>query len=233
MTETGFDRPNTLMPVLRYALLLSLTTAVAIAGGFLWLVPNGLMAGAMASCYTLATIWLAERQRRVPGSVGEPEALAAGLLSGMLAIAPVMLLELTRPQPHLAFRESDFLRPPDLDNWYLITASILYGVALHWSYQRRRAGKSLLRVTITACLACSAVRLLLFGLGDGASIFFPGFGISDLFRLLMAAFMLCLFSPVPFAAAWTLLTWWLDPSFSGVGDRASPETPVISQQTNL
>lgn len=223
------------MPVLHYALLLSLPTAAAVAVGSLWLVPNGLMAGAMALCYSLGTIWLAERQRRGSRAVGEPEALAAGLISGMLAIAPVLLLELTRPQPRLTFREADFLRPPDLENWYLITASILYGVALHWSYQRRRAGKSRFRVTMTACLGCSGVRLLLFGLDDGASIFFPGFGVSDLFRLLMAAFLLCLFSPVPFAAAWTLLTWWLDPSFSGAGtpDRALPETPVISQKNTL
>jgi hypothetical protein len=53
----------------------------------------------MAFCFSLGTIWLAEKERRGPGSVEQAHPLVAGLITGLLASIPLMMLETTRKVP--------------------------------------------------------------------------------------------------------------------------------------
>jgi hypothetical protein len=199
------------MPVLRYALLLVATTAGGILSSFLWLVPNGLMAGTMAFCFSLGTIWLAEKERRKPEIVKLPDALAAGAVSGMSAIFPVLFLETFR-RP-LTFSESDFLRAPDLEVWYLLAAPLLMGIALHWSYYERKGAKRpLIKPLLLACASVSIIRLVLFLSAGGWRFFSPSPGIDEFIRILIAAILFAGFGPALFAALWVLITLRLDPA---------------------
>src|SRR5512133_215241 len=148
------------MPIAQYLLLLVLTTIAGGLSAFMWWMPNAFMAAAMAFCYSLGTIWLAEKERRHPGSVHLAEALVAGVISGMLASIPVLLLEILRP-PRVNWMR-DYMASPELHPWYLISGSILFGIALHLSYHRRKgAAKPFKKALWMAFALCAAVKLSL------------------------------------------------------------------------
>lgn len=198
------------LPVSRYVALLILTPICGIISGMFWLFPNGLMAGAMAFCYSVGTLWLAERERKNPGSVGWAEALVAGLISGVLAVLPVGFLEGLRPPP--AGGELDFLRPPALATWYCISAPILFGLVMHLSYHLRKGARyPRTKVLFTAFLLAGVVRLSLglineWTLGRSVSFHAPG-------QMIVSGFLFALVMVMPFPLLWVLVTSWFDPAW--------------------
>ena len=198
------------------------TTVVGLLSGIMWVVPNGLMAAAMACCFSFGTIWLAEKERRRPGSVGMADAILVGAASGMIAAFPVMLLEMLRLPP----TKMDHLRlfkPPSLEIWYLIAAPILYGIAIHWTYQLRKG--SMLRGTrafVAACLSTGALRLI-FEVLKGTDGAFHGMQLRHFVQVLIASGFMFLFTMVPFAGGWVYVSVKADPSNVG---------PLCDDRTN-
>ncbi len=192
-----------------YFALLLLTAAGGALSGFMWLFPNGLMAAAMALCYSLGTIWLAEKESRNPGSVRWADALAAGIVTGMLAVFPVAWLESMRPVPG---RHMEFFRPPAMDTWYYVSAPIVFGIVTHLSYHRRKGSKNpLSRVLLTAFVLAGAARLALALIDQnfmGAPVSY-----SDIAGMIVSGVFLFLFMVVPFPLLWMLITSRLDPAW--------------------
>lgn len=188
----------------QYIGLLFVTGLVGIFSGVMWLIPNGLMGGALGMCLSGGTIWLGIKQRQQSGELSLKQVLGAGFVSGLLAGILMALVSHA-----LAGSSRGEFGPPILPFWAPLVMGTLYGIAIHWSYfQRRGASHPLRSVLFHACGIC-------FLLKTGATIIY--LCITEKFhqelgQVCFGAMILSLLGAVPFAFFWTLFTLLLDPS---------------------
>ena len=186
----------------RYIGLFLLTGLGGIVSGFMWLVPNGLMAAALGMSLSAGTLWLGLKQAREGVAPSDRYALftgaAAGLLGGICMAAISLLCA--------GIKRHEF-GPPVLPVWTPLVMGVLYGVVLLWCYQRRLIARHPLRATLLkACGLCFLLKTLAFG-GLTEQ------GTSDLMSLALGSMLVSLLGAVPFALFWVLATAWLDPAW--------------------
>jgi hypothetical protein len=198
---------------LRYAGLFVATGLAGVVSGALWLVPNGLMAGALGMSLSAGTLWLGLKEARQDTPLSERYALgtgaAAGLVGGLLMAAISALCAGMRPL--------DF-GPPALPLWAPVVMGVLYGVVLVWCYHRRLAAEHPLRETLLkACGLCfllkAAATFIYVGLTEHQT--------QDFMSLATGSVVLSLLGAVPFALLWVWATAWLDPAWRGERARQS------------
>jgi hypothetical protein len=191
---------------LRYIGLFLLTGVGGIVSGLLWLVPNGLMGGALGMSLSLGTLWLGLKQAREDAAPSDRYALvtgaAAGLLGGILMAAISALCS--------GIRRHEF-GPPVLPLWAPLVMGVLYGIVLLWCYHRRLTAQHSLRNTLLkACGLCFLLKALATFVYLGLIEHHP----SELLSLVTGSMLLSLLGAVPFAFLWILVTAWLDPVWS-------------------
>jgi hypothetical protein len=191
---------------LRYIGLFLLTGLGGIVSGLLWLVPNGLMAGALGMSLSAGTLWLGLKQAREGIAPSDRYALvtgaAAGLLGGVcMVVVSVLCAGIKHPEDW----------PPVLPVWVPLVMGVLYGVVLLWCYQWRLTARHPLWATLgKACGLCFLLKAM-------ATFIYLGLterGTPDLMGRAMNSMMLSLLGAVPFAMFWVLATAWLDPAWS-------------------
>jgi hypothetical protein len=201
---------------LRYLGLFLLTGLGGIVSGCLWLVPNGLMGGALGMSLSAGTIWLGLKQARE--GVALFTGAGAGLLGGVLmAVISVLCAGIKR---------HDF-GSPVLPVWVPLIMGVLYGVVLLWCYHRRLAARHPVWSTLgKACGLCFLLKAM-------ATFIYLGLteqGTTDLMRLALPSILMSLLGAVPFALFWVLATAWLDPAWtlSKVRQDCSRADPISS-----
>ena len=188
-----------------YICLFLLTGLGGVASGFLWLVPSGLMGGALGMSLSAGTLWLGLKQAREGAAPSERYALATGAGAGLLGgVGMAAIAVLCRGR-----RQYDF-GPPVLPVWAPLVMGVLYGMVLLWSYHGRLTARRPLWSTLgKACGLCFVLKTVAaFGYvgltqRDG----------SDLLGVTMWSVMVSLLGAVPFALLWVLATAWLDPAW--------------------
>ncbi len=194
---------------LRYVGLFLLTGLGGVVSGVLWLVPNGLMGGALGMSLSAGTLFLGLKQAHEGAALGDRHALltgaAAGLLGGVcMAVISVLRACLNRG-------EGQMFGPPVLPIWATLVMGVLYGVVLLWCYHRRLTARHPVRDTLVkACGLC----FLLKALATFLYLSLREQGASDLIGLALASILTSLAGAVPFALFWVLATAWLDPAWS-------------------
>jgi len=200
---------------LRYIGLFLLTGFGGMVSSFLWLVPNGLMAGALGMSLSAGTVWLGLKQAREGVPSSERYALvtgaAAGLLGGVcMAVISILCAGVNR---------GDF-GPPVLPIWAPLVMGVLYGVVLHWCYSRRLTARHPLRDTLfKACGLCFLLKVVAMFI----YVVLIERDISDLMSLATGSLIYSLLGAVPFALFWVLATAWLDPAWSGCRASQRPD----------
>jgi drug/metabolite transporter (DMT)-like permease len=191
---------------LRYIGLFLVTGLGGIVSGLLWLVPNGLMGGALGMSLSAGTLWLGLKQTREGATPSDQYALltgaAAGLLGGVsMAAISVLCAGVKRHE----------LGPPALPVWAPLVMGVLYGVVLLWSYHKRlTTRRPLWHTLLKACGLCFLLKAV-------ATFIYVGLiehHASDLKDLATASVLSPLVGAVPFALFWVLATAWLDPAWS-------------------
>jgi hypothetical protein len=193
---------------MRYNWLLLSTGAAGVLSGILWLIPNGLMGGVLAMSLSAGTIWLGVLQTRQKGQLTLNQVLAVGSASGLLGGILMAVISVALADA----RHGDF-RPPQLPFWVPLIMGVLYGLAIHWTYYRRRfPPRSRLRTVLRVCSIC----FLLKALGTLIYICMTESEVpfAQIPELLLASILFSLFSAIPFALSWTLITVWLDPAWT-------------------
>ena len=191
---------------LRYIGLFLLTGLGGIVSGFMWLVPNGLMGGALGMSLSAATLWLGLKQAREGVAPSDRYAVvtgaAAGLLGGVCMAAISVLCG--------GIKRYEF-GPPALPVWAPLIMGVLYGVVLLWCYHRRLTARHPFWSTLgKACGLCFLLKVI-------ATFIYEGLaeqGTSDLMSLATESMLLSLLGAVPFALFWVLATAWFDPAWS-------------------
>jgi len=210
---------------LRYAGLLAVTGLAGVVSGALWLVPNGLMAGALGMSLSAGTLWLGLKEARQDTPLSDRYALgtgaAAGLVGGLLMAAISALCA--------GMRRLDF-GPPALPLWAPVVMGVLYGVVLVWCYHRRLAAEHPLRETLVkACGLC----FLLKAAATFIYLVITGGRRPDLLSLAGASVALSLLGAVPFALLWVWATAWLDPAWRGERARQSAGRTALADGVQL
>jgi len=191
---------------LRYIGLFLLTGLGGIVSGWLWLVPNGLMAGALAMSLSAGTLWLGLKQAREGVAPSYQYALVTGAVAGLLAgvcmtVISFLCAGIKHPQDW----------PPVLPVWVPLVMGVLYGVVLLWCYQRRLTARRPLWATLgKACGLCFLLKAV-------ATFLYMGVMERDTSGLMgrtIGCLLMSLLGAVPFALFWVLATAWLDPAWS-------------------
>lgn len=207
---------------LRYIGLFLLTGLGGIVSGFMWLVPNGLMGGALGMSLSAGTLWLGLKQARTGLAPSERYALVTGAGAGLLGgvcMAAISVLCSGR-------KRYDFA-PPILPVWAPLIMGVLYGVVLLWCYHgRQTARRPLWHTLLKACGLCFLLKAV-------AAFGYVGLteqSTSDLMSLALPSILISLLGAVPFALFWVLATAWLDPAWSRpkVRQDCTQAIPVVS-----
>ncbi len=190
----------------RYIGLFLLTGLGGIASGFLWLVPNGLMGGALGMSLSAGTLWLGLKQAREGVRPSGRYVLAAGTVVGLLGGMLMAVISFL----YAGIKRHEF-GPPILPVWVPLVMGVLYGILLLWCYHRRLdAGNPLGSTLFKACSGCFVLKavgtFLYLGVGKG---------LADLGSLAFPSVLISLLGAVPFALFWVLATAWLDPAWPG------------------
>jgi hypothetical protein len=194
---------------LRYIGLFLLTGLGGILSSVLWLVPNGLMGGALAMSLSAGTLWLGLKQARDGVAPSDRYALvtgaAAGLLGGfVMAVVSVLCAGANRG-------EAQMFAPPVLPFWLPLIMGVLYGIVLLWCYNRRLNARHPVWATLgKACGLCFLLKALATFIYQGLTEQAP----LDLMGLATSSLLLSLLGAVPFALFWVLATALLDPAWS-------------------
>jgi hypothetical protein len=190
-----------------YICLFLLTGLGGIASGFMWLVPNGLMGGALGMSLSVGTLWLGLKQAREGVGPSERYAVVTGAAAGLLGgvcMAGISVL-------CASMRRHEF-GPPVLPIWAPLVMGVPYGIVLLWCYSGRLTARHHLRSTLgKACGLCFLLKAL-------AAFIYVGLterGYSGLMNFALPAMLLSLLGAVPFSLFWVLATAWLDPAWSG------------------
>lgn len=198
---------------IRYVALLILTGAAGVLSGLLWLIPNGLMGGALGMCLSLGTIWLGRLQTRQQGELALRQVLMAGFGSGLLAgVLMTGIFEWAAAIRETATgwpKPKDF-GPPEVPVWLPLFMGIAYGLAIHWSYWRRRFSRKPLRDTFARTVG---VCLLVKTVATPIALGLPAKGL-DIVEGLVSSALMALLGAVPFALLWVWITARLDPAWS-------------------
>jgi hypothetical protein len=193
----------------RYVGLFLLTGVGGIVIGLFWLVPNGLMGGALGMSLSVGTLWLGLKQAREGVAPSDQYAVVTGAAVGLLGGACMAAISFLCA----GAKRGDF-GPPVLPIWSPLVMGVLYGVVLLWSYHGRLTARHPLRRTLLkACGLCFLLKTV-------AAFVYLGLterGTSDLMSLALPAMLLSLLGAVPFAFSWVLATAWLDPAWSPQG----------------
>jgi hypothetical protein len=206
---------------LRYIGLFVFTDLGGILSGLLWLVPNGLMAGALGMSLSAGTLWLGLKQAREGVAPSDRYALvtgaAAGLLGGVLMVAISFLCA--------GVNHTEF-GPPALPFWLPLIMGVLYGVVLLWCYHRRLTARHPFWATLgKACGLCFLLKAIAFFFYLGGNEQQP----SELGVLVLDSILMSLLGAVPFALFWVLATAWLDPAWSPQRrEDCAPAVPISS-----
>lgn len=207
---------------LRYIGLFLLTGLGGIASGFMWLVPNGLMGGALGMSLSAGTLWLGLKQAREGVAPSDHYTLGTGAAAGLLGGVLMTFIS----QLCAGIKRHDF-GPPVLPVWTPLVMGVLYGVVLLWCYHRRLAAPCPLpAVLVKACGLCfllkAAATFICVGLVEGEA--------SELLSFALGSMLISLLGAVPFAFFWVLATAWLDPAWAGPKARPDgfPGVPVRS-----
>ena len=208
----------------RYLGLFLLTGVAGVASGFLWLVPNGLMAGALGLSLSVGTLWLGIKTTRAGQPASNRDALTIGAASGLLGGLLMAVISALCG----GLKRYDF-GPPVLPAWMPVVMGLLYGVVLHGCYHGLRTARRTVRQTLVqaglACFVLKAVAVALY------MILHYG-GRSDLRDVILTAAVLSLLGAVPFALLWLGITAWLDPARPrphAPENAAAPVAPALSQ----
>jgi hypothetical protein len=110
------------MMTVRYIFMLWMGTAAGVLSGFVWLVPNGLMGGALGMSLAAGAIWLGNRQKKQGAELSRGQILGAGLVSGLLA--GVLMAAIS--QACAGMKRGEF-GPPLVPFWFPLVMGILYG----------------------------------------------------------------------------------------------------------
>jgi len=206
---------------LRYLGLVVFTGAAGFLTCFFWPFPNGVMALYMAAVISCGTIWLSETERRTRREPTRRLALAVGLISGILAAGAMLVVQALYPYIEKG-GEGDFLRPPGIPRWAVLTMGILYGLVLHLAYYRRRTAKYPMRRSLGfACLGAFLIKVVI-----GTPAYLDAdIPITELPALALAMAIHAVFGAVPFACLWIAITAALDPAWSAERRADLLETP--------
>jgi hypothetical protein len=181
------------MTIARGILLLLVTGFLGALSSFFWLIPNGLMAAALAMSLSCGTIWLSRNQAKTLRPPEKRQVVAVGLITGLVGGGVAILLQWLFP--YLRGRGEIDLGAPPTPEWALLLSAVLYGLVLHGSYYRRiRAESPLKRALLSAAIGCMIIRS-----GVGA------------IYLQAAAVLLAIFGALPFALMWVWATYAIDP----------------------
>jgi hypothetical protein len=193
------------MTIARGIVLLLLTGSLGALSSFFWMLPNGLMAAALAMSLSCGTIWLSRKQASTQRPPEKRDVITVGLLTGLAGGTIAILLQWLLPYQR-GRGEIDF-GPPPTPEWALLLSSVLYGLVLHGSYFRRiGAERPLNRAMMNASLGCIAIR---FGVG--------------VIHLNVAAVFLAIFGALPFAILWIWATSAIDPAWEVPAKTPKPE----------
>jgi hypothetical protein len=192
--------------ILRYICLILLTGAAGALSALFWLIPNGLMAAALAMSLSAGTIHLAIKQRAQNGKLAVKDALITGLGSGLLGGVLMAVIS----QVYAGLNRHEF-GPPLLPFWAPLVMGVLYGVSIHWNYYQRRflphpLGQTVIR-TCGLCFLFKAALTFLY-----LAIVEPVRG--ELWGMLFGSCVMSLLGAVPFAFLWVTITAALDPEWS-------------------
>jgi hypothetical protein len=184
----------------------------------MWLIPNGLMGGALGMSLAAGAIWLGRREQQQGAAPTLRQILQAGLVSGLLG--GILMAAISQACAGRRRGEDDIMfGPPDLPFWAPLVMGILYGLVIQWGYSVRRSSRHpLASAFASTCLWCFVLKwlaaffyIMVFQQGS------PPAGI------LLGSAALSLVGAVPFALLWVLAMAWTDPAWSPPVARARPE----------
>ncbi len=194
----------------RYIFMLLTGTAAGVLSGFMLLVPNGLMGGALGMSLAAGAIWLGNRRQKQGAELTRGQILGAGFVSGLLG--GVLMAAIS--QACAGMKRGEF-GPPVLPFWFPLVMGILYGLVVQWGYSLRRSSSHPLRkALIWTCLGCFVLKTL--ATFFYWAVFDNGFHPTDIFD----SAMLSLLGAVPFALLWFVGMAWSDPAWSPPAARA-------------
>jgi hypothetical protein len=201
---------------LRYTGLFLLTGVGGIVSGFMWLVPSGLMGGALGMSLSVGTLWLGQKQARTGVVPSERYALATGAGVGLLGgVCMAAIAILCRGRTHYDFA------PPVLPVWAPLVMGVLYGMVLLWSYYGRlTARRPLWHTLLKACGLC----FLLKAVAAFSYVTLTEHTYSELLGVVMGSVFVSLLGAVPFALFWVLATAWLDPAWGSRLTQGRPKS---------
>jgi len=184
--------------------MLLLGAVVGVLSGFLWLVPNGLMGGALGMSLAAGAIWLGRRQQEQGAAPTRRQVLLAGLVSGLLG--GVLMAAISRACAGMSRGE---FGPPPLPFWAPLVMGILYGPVVQWGYSvRRTSAYPLGSALLWTCLGCVVLKTL--------ATFFYLMVFEHGARpagILFGSAIAALLGAAPFALWWVLAMAWSDPAW--------------------
>ena len=189
----------------RHVTMLLMGTGSGILSGIIWLVPNGLMGGALGMSLAAGAICLGNRRRKQGAELTRGQILQAGLVSGLAG----GVLMAAFSQACAGIKRNDF-GPPKLPFWDPLIMGILYGLVIQWGYSvRRSSSHPLIKTLISTCLGCFVLKTL--ATTCYIAVFESGSLLPD---VLFGSAMLSLTGAVPFALLWILSMACSDPAWS-------------------
>jgi len=213
-----------------YIAMFALTALAGILSGIAWLVPNGLMAGALGMSLAAGAIRLGRLQQRQQGKLGRDQILLTGMVSGL--VAGVLMAAISQACAGSRLEgEAAFFGPPGLPYWAPLVMGVLYGVVVQWGYAARISSpRPLWAAVFSTCLGCFLLKAF------ATALYFclvEKMVKSDLQGILFGSAMLSLFGAVPFALFWVLSMAWTDPAWSlrpAPGDQCA--APSVLERQN-
>ena len=204
---------------IRYIRMLLLGAAAGVLSGLFWLIPNGLMGGALGMSLATGAIWLGNREQKQGAEPTRRQIIQAGLISGLLG--GVLMAAISQAcAGRIRGVDEEMFGPPVLPIWAPLVMGILYGLVVHWGYSDRRSSSHPLRSSLAStCLGCFFLKM--FATFFYILVFQNGSRPSG---LLLGSAMISLLGAVPFALLWVLTMAWSDPAWSPPAARADPAT---------
>ncbi len=211
----------------KYVGMFLVTALAGIASGLLWLIPNGLMGGALGMSLAGGAIWLGRRQQKQDGKLTRGEIVATGVVCGFLG--GVLMAIISQACAGIrATGEAAMFGPPQLPLWAPVVMGVLYGVVVQWTYATRLSSQHPLTAAMFwTCLGCFALKTVT------APVYYLGYlGPQDKIdagSTLAVSAMLAALGAVPFALLWVLAMRWTDPAW----ERAGAKTITGANQTRV
>jgi hypothetical protein len=195
----------------------------ALAGllsGFVWMVPNGLMGGALGMSLAAGAIWLGRREQKQGAKPARRQIILAGLVSGL--IGGLLMAAISQAfAGRIRGEDEEMFGPPVLPFWAPLVMGILYGLVIQWGYfVRRYSSNPLGYALLSTCLGCFLLKMF-------ATFFYVvvtanGSGWDG---ILAGSMMYSLVSAAPFALLWVLGMALADPAWRPPAAGSPPAAP--------